>query len=53
VAVDAADFAPGGLVSVQIRCGVGLLTLGIPGIPGAVTLSGHASAGIELYREVG
>ncbi len=53
VAVDAADFAPGGLVSVQIRCGVGLLTFGIPGIPGAVTLSGHATARIEIYREVG
>jgi hypothetical protein len=50
---DVADFVPGGVVSVQLRCGVGLVTLGIPGLPGSVTLSGHGSAGIELYREVG
>jgi hypothetical protein len=48
-----ADFVPGGVVSVQLRCGVGLVTLGIPGLPGSVALSGHGSAGIELYREVG
>ncbi|MFZ2056850.1 MAG: TadE/TadG family type IV pilus assembly protein [Acidimicrobiales bacterium] len=51
--LDVADFAPGGFVSVELRCGVGLVTLGIPGLPGSVTLSGQASAGIELYREVG
>ncbi len=53
VTVDVADFAPGGFVSVQLRCGVGLATLGIPGLPGSVTLSAHASAGIEFYRELG
>ena len=51
--VDVTDFAPGGFVSVELRCGVGLVTLGIPGLPGSVTLSGDASAGIEPSREVG
>ncbi len=50
---DVADFVPGGVVSVQLRCGVGLVKLGIPGLPGSVTLSSRGSAGIELYREVG
>jgi hypothetical protein len=50
---DVGEFTPGGLVSVQLRCGVGLVTLGMPGLPGSVTLSAHASAGIEPYREVG
>jgi hypothetical protein len=50
---DVTHFTPGGSVSVQLRCGVGLVTLGIPGLPGSVTLSGDASAGIELYREMG
>ena len=50
---DLTHFTPGGSVSVQLRCGVGLVTLGIPGLPGSVTLSGDAFAGIELYREMG
>ena len=53
VTTDVSDFAPGGLVSVQFRCRVGLVTLGLPGLPGSVTLAGNASAGIELYREIG
>jgi Flp pilus assembly protein TadG len=50
---DVVDFAPGGAVSVQIHCDLGLAMLGIPGFPDSVTLSGHASGGIEPYRELG
>jgi hypothetical protein len=50
-AADVADFAPGGLVSVQIRCEVGLAALGIPLLPDSVTLAGRASGAIEPYRE--
>ncbi len=51
-AADVADFAPGGVVSVQIRCEVGLAALGIPLLPGSVTLAARASGAIEHYREV-
>ncbi|HLN07209.1 MAG TPA: TadE/TadG family type IV pilus assembly protein [Acidimicrobiales bacterium] len=50
---DVAQFTAGGYVSVQIQCGVKLVSLGLAGLPGSVTLSSHAGAGIELYREVG
>ncbi len=50
---DVTDFAAGGVVSVEIRCRVGLITLGISGLPSSVSLSAGASAGIERYREVG
>jgi hypothetical protein len=53
ITTDVADFTPGGSVSVHLRCGIDLITLGIPGLPGSVTLSGQAGAGIELYRELG
>jgi len=47
------DFTAGGAVSVQIRCQLSLITLGMPGLPSSVLLSAGASAGIERYREVG
>jgi hypothetical protein len=53
VTTDVTDFIQGGAVSVQLRCGIELVTLGIPGLPGSVTLSDQATAGIELYREMG
>ena len=53
VTTDVSDFVPGGFVSVQLRCGVGLITLGLPVLPGNITLTAYASAGIELYRQMG
>jgi hypothetical protein len=47
------DFTAGGFVSVQLRCRVELVTLGIPGLAGSVSLSDGASAAIETYRDVG
>ena len=53
IAVNVGDFRAGGSVSVRIRCVVELATLGLPGLPGSVSLSAQTSAPIELYREVG
>jgi hypothetical protein len=51
--VDIGEFAPGGLVSVEIRCGIGLLTPTLGGLPDHVVVSARATAGIEPYREAG
>ena len=47
------DFRPGGVVSVDLRCGIALAALGIAGLPGSVTVQSAAAAIIEPYREVG
>jgi Flp pilus assembly protein TadG len=49
---DVSDFTAGGSVAVSIRCRIGLATLGMPGLPGSVSVSGRAAAVIEPYREV-
>jgi Flp pilus assembly protein TadG len=50
-AADVADFVPGGVVSVQVRCEIGLAALGIPMLPDSVVLVGRASGALEPYRE--
>ncbi len=53
VTTDVAGFAPGGAVSVQIRCDAVLPALGPLVLPRSVMLSGQASGAIEPYREMG
>jgi hypothetical protein len=52
-AAGTASFRPGGLVTMQISCGVALETFGLPGLPGRAVLASSALAAIEPYREVG
>jgi hypothetical protein len=53
IVTDVAEFTAGGRVSVRVSCRVKLFTLGLPGLPTALTVSSQASAAIETYREVG
>lgn len=53
VATNTAWFRAGGLVAVQVTCGVELPSIGVPGLPRTVTVASSALAPIETYREVG
>lgn len=50
VAVDTADFRPGGLVRVSVSCTADLSGFGLVGLPGSKTLRGEATAPLEQYR---
>jgi len=52
VDADTSAFRPGGTVSVQIACTVGLGDLGLLGVPGSRTLHGRYTAPIDVYRGV-
>jgi Flp pilus assembly protein TadG len=53
VAVDTADFRPGGLVRVSVSCTADLSGFGLVGLPGNKTLRGEATAPLEQYRGTG
>lgn len=53
VAVDTADFRPGGLVRVSVSCTADLSGFGLVGLPGSKTLRGEATAPLEQYRGTG
>ena len=53
VAVDTADFRPGGHVRVSVTCRADLSGLGLAGLPGSKTLRAEASAPLEQYRGTG
>jgi Flp pilus assembly protein TadG len=52
VTVDVSRFAPGGSVTVQVTCSVGLSDLSVPGVPGTTTIRASATAPIDPYRSV-
>ena len=53
VTVNAADFRPGGSVSVSVACVANLSGLALAGLPGSKTLSAAATAPLERYRGAG
>jgi Flp pilus assembly protein TadG len=53
VAVDTADFRPGGQVRVYVACTADLSGLGLSGLPGSKTLRAQAAAPLEQYRGTG
>lgn len=53
VTVNAANFRPGGLVSVSVACVANLSGLALAGLPGSKTLRGDATAPLEQYRGTG
>ena len=50
VAVDTADFRPGGHVRVSVTCRADLAGFGLAGLPGSKTLRADATAPLEQYR---
>ncbi|WP_163506562.1 hypothetical protein [Fodinicola acaciae] len=50
VDVDLGSFQPGGLVTVHVRCIVGLADLDLPGVPGTVVFTATGISGIDVYR---
>lgn len=44
------DVTPGGSVNVQVACVVRLSDIGLPGLPGSVTLRAERESIIERYR---
>ncbi len=53
VAVDTADFRPGGQVRVSVTCTADLSGLGLAGLPGSKTLRAESAAPLEQYRGTG
>lgn len=53
IAVDTANFRPGGQVRVYVTCRADLSGLGLAGLPGSKTLRAEASAPLEQYRGTG
>jgi Flp pilus assembly protein TadG len=53
VAVDTADFRPGGRVGVTVSCTSDLSGLALVGLPGSKTLRAGATAPLEQYRGTG
>lgn len=52
VRADTTAFAPGGRVTVDLRCWVELADLAVPGLPGSVLLSSVVTAPVDPYRQV-
>ncbi len=50
VEINTSNFVPGGSVGSTIYCTVLLSDVAFPGLPGSLTLTGHASAPLETYR---
>ena len=50
VHVDTAGFTPGGIVTVTVSCTADLADVTVSGVPGAKTLTAHASAPLDRYR---
>lgn len=44
------DFAPGGTITVTVRCEVSFDGLGFIGLPGSATMTGESSAPIDTLR---
>jgi Flp pilus assembly protein TadG len=53
VAVDTADFRPGGQVRVSVSCTADLSGLGLAGLPGSKTLRAVSTVALEQYRGTG
>jgi Flp pilus assembly protein TadG len=53
VAVDTADFRPGGQVRVSVLCTADLSGLGLVGLPGSKTLRAVSTVPLEQYRGTG
>jgi Flp pilus assembly protein TadG len=53
VAVDTAEFRPGGHVRVSVTCTAELSGFGLAGLPGSKTLRSEATAPLEQYRGTG
>jgi Flp pilus assembly protein TadG len=53
VVTDTSHFAAGGLVAVNVSCGIPLGALGVPGVPQSAEVTSRSTAVIEPYREVG
>jgi Flp pilus assembly protein TadG len=53
VAVDTADFRPGGRVRVSVMCTADLSGLGLAGLPGSKTLRAMSTVPLEQYRGTG
>jgi hypothetical protein len=51
--VDTARFAPGGSVTVTVRCTVALDDLALLGVPGSKTLTASSTAVVDTYRSEG
>ena len=51
VAVDVADFVPGGVVSVRVSCEV-TLSSAVPGLPGSSTISATGASVLDRYRSL-
>ncbi|MYW90488.1 pilus assembly protein [Amycolatopsis rubida] len=50
VTVHTAGFRPGGIVSVEVTCTVGLSDLALLGMPGSTQLSASFSSPVDTYR---
>lgn len=46
-------FVAGGTVTARVTCSVPLGDLGLPGLPGAVTVVGTSAAPLDVYRRTG
>lgn len=53
VTVDLRTYQPGGLLTVTVSCAVDLRDVGMPGLPGTITLVASATSPIDRYREAG
>ncbi len=52
VSTVAAPFAPGGSVTVDVRCSVSTADLLVPGLPGSLPVSSRVRAPIDRFRSV-
>lgn len=52
VAVDLADYRPGGILTVRVWCTSDLSRLALAGLPGQVTLDAVAASPLEPYRQL-
>lgn len=53
ITLDTSHFAPGGYVTAHVSCLVLLSDVGVPGLPGSMTVSASATAPLDPYRSVG